>query len=204
MYIEHWSIPYNLTESSMGTRTLNLGDSVFLYTGIKNYCRTIHSLRRFPSTVFDHRIANIQDKNFQELDHHGHLRGKKRYDECQILVKSLFLKSNNLYLSRFVFWATHLIRRMPGFVIGLHLIMSYYSYRVLWVLSQSVLPCNILRSSQTSFHCDEAIRVAKAGFHHSSSLLSLRIIIDTPPLTQLVIGSEATLVIGSDAIQLWS
>ena len=30
---KHWYIPYHLTQSSMGARTLNLGDSVFLYTG---------------------------------------------------------------------------------------------------------------------------------------------------------------------------
>ena len=30
---KHWCIPYHLTQSSMGARTLNFGDSVFLYTG---------------------------------------------------------------------------------------------------------------------------------------------------------------------------
>ena len=30
---KHWCIPYHLTQSSMGNRTFNLGDSVFLYTG---------------------------------------------------------------------------------------------------------------------------------------------------------------------------
>ena len=30
---KHWCMPYHLPRSSMGARTLNLGDSVFLYTG---------------------------------------------------------------------------------------------------------------------------------------------------------------------------
>ena len=33
---KHWCLPYHLTQSSMGAGTLNLGDSVFLYTG--NHC----------------------------------------------------------------------------------------------------------------------------------------------------------------------
>ena len=35
---KHWFVPYHLTQSSMGAGTLNLGDSVFLYTG--NHCYT--------------------------------------------------------------------------------------------------------------------------------------------------------------------
>ena len=31
---KHWCIPYHLAQSSMGTRLLNLGDSVFLYPGL--------------------------------------------------------------------------------------------------------------------------------------------------------------------------
>ena len=33
---KHWCIPNHLTQSSMGAGTLNLGDSVFLYTGFKS------------------------------------------------------------------------------------------------------------------------------------------------------------------------
>ena len=42
---KHWCIPYHLTQSSMGAGTLNLGDSVFLYTGISGLIPTRNRLK---------------------------------------------------------------------------------------------------------------------------------------------------------------
>ena len=42
---KHWCIPHHLTQSSMGARMLNLGDSVFLYTGTRNH-QIVHVFRR--------------------------------------------------------------------------------------------------------------------------------------------------------------
>ena len=51
---KHWCIQYHLTQSSMDARTLNLGDSVFLYTG---------SFRvKCDNTIFKVQSWNLKEK----------------------------------------------------------------------------------------------------------------------------------------------